>query len=265
MKTVPLELLKSNELNVSEISAIRQTNLWSTLSHSNGRIFNGFLLLLDGHATFSCEQEVTELSPGGLIYLPKGARHTVSAREKSLDFYRINFTVRSNATNEEIVFSKKPMLITENSPKPLIDTCEQMRKATVREDSGFAALGLLCNLFDFCTKLAGSSAKTKIGAAIDYINIHYTEQISVSELASRTFMSEAQLFRLFKKEIGLSPIEYKNELRIKKAEALLCDPECTVGEIATILGFDNPCYFSRLFKKARGKSPAEFKKDVLGA
>ena len=263
MKIKNLDSIKYNEVNITDISVIRQTNLWSSLYHKQGRIYNGFLLMLRGNGRFAFDDKEINLLPGGLIYLPKGSRHRVTAKERSLDYYRISFTLRDNISGEEIIFSEKPFLLSEQVSKFIIELCEQMRRQTMIEDSGFSRLSRLSELLDFCTKLETTSKKSKIGAAIDYINLHYTEEISISELTSRTYMSEAQLFRLFKKEFGLSPIEYKNELRIKKAEALLCDPECTVGEIAAILGFENACYFSRLFKKMRGMSPADYKKTAL--
>lgn len=253
--------LKANEAIITDISAIKQTNLWTNLVHSKGRIYNGFLLLTKGNCTFTYQDETINLIPGGLIYLPKGIKHSVFAPEKSAEFYRINFTLRKIESNEEVIFFDRPTVVCEKSPSFIFELCEQMRLATTREDSGFERLSLLCRLLDHCIKSVYGAIKTRISPAVEYINRHYTENFAVEELAKLAYMSEAQLFRLFKKELGLSPIEYKNELRIKKAEELLFDPECTVGEISSILGFENACYFSRLFKKRRGISPADYKKN----
>ena len=75
------------------------------------------------------------------------------------------------------------------------------------------------------------------------------------------------LRKLFKKEMGLSPLEYMTSLRMKSAEKLLTamwTNEYTISEIAQMCGFDNSLYFSRVFKKYFGCSPSNYAKSSNG-
>lgn len=71
------------------------------------------------------------------------------------------------------------------------------------------------------------------------------------------------LRKLFKKEVGMSPLEYMTELRMKSAETLLTamwTNEYSITEIAQMCGFEDALYFSRVFKKTFGCSPSNYSK-----
>lgn len=91
-----------------------------------------------------------------------------------------------------------------------------------------------------------------------YIHEHYAENIRLSELAGRCFMTEAHFSRTFKDLIGESPITYINRYRINRAILLLMGTGLTRKEIAERVGFSDEAYFSRAFKKYKGESPGAF-------
>ncbi len=73
------------------------------------------------------------------------------------------------------------------------------------------------------------------------------------------------LRKLFKKEMGITPLEYMTRLRMKKAETLLSalgTREHSVAEVARLCGYEDPLYFSRVFKKTYGCSPSAFVKQT---
>ncbi len=69
------------------------------------------------------------------------------------------------------------------------------------------------------------------------------------------------LRKLFKKEMGLTPLEYMTRMRMKKAESLLLSmgaQDYSVAEVAGLCGYEDPLYFSRVFKKTFGVSPSAY-------
>ena len=75
-------------------------------------------------------------------------------------------------------------------------------------------------------------------------------------------MSISWFIRNFKEYTGSTPAQYLLSLRISNAQTLLESTSYNITEIANIVGYDNPLYFSRIFKKQIGMSPSEFRKQL---
>ena len=101
-------------------------------------------------------------------------------------------------------------------------------------------------------------------AAVEYINHHYNEELSVNTLASKFFISPSYFSHLFKKNSGKGVIEYINEVRVSRARALLETTDTPIGDIALSVGFGDINYFSRKFKELTGVSPSEHRKRAHG-
>jgi len=135
------------------------------------------------------------------------------------------------------------------------------------------ALGILARIFSHLQRYHTIKAANitpesrrmtgRIKPALDHILRHYTENISIQELAERCAMSVYHFCRAFKAVTGNTAISYINQLRINKASALLSTSTLPVAEIAAAAGFSDVCYFSRCFKKQKGVSPAVFQRNAL--
>ncbi|MBC6988174.1 AraC family transcriptional regulator [Hymenobacter sp. BT491] len=95
---------------------------------------------------------------------------------------------------------------------------------------------------------------------VHYIKQHLTEQITVEKLCELACMSKATFFRLFKREFGLTPVEYVIQERLAEAKRLLRNPFTTVADVCFRVGFNNTNYFQVLFKKYEGMTPGLYKK-----
>lgn len=95
--------------------------------------------------------------------------------------------------------------------------------------------------------------------ALLYLNSNFASPIRISELAVRLQVSQQYLARLFKAEVGMSPIRYLNRLRIEKAKEFMRTNAVNISEAALAVGFDNIYYFSRLFKQLEGMSPSAYR------
>lgn len=100
----------------------------------------------------------------------------------------------------------------------------------------------------------------KLKKAIGYITRHYSEKITLEELAAYCNVSKQQLIRYFKHYFGDTPINYINDYKLARAKELLFNsPNLLIAEIASELGFNNQYYFTKLFKKRMGETPSEYR------
>lgn len=95
-----------------------------------------------------------------------------------------------------------------------------------------------------------------------FLENNYMEDISVKELAKMSNMCETGFRAKFHKIKGMSPVEYKNYLRIKRGAELLRNDDYTVSSVAETVNIPDICYFSKLFKRYMGVSPREYKSSV---
>jgi AraC-like DNA-binding protein/mannose-6-phosphate isomerase-like protein (cupin superfamily) len=100
---------------------------------------------------------------------------------------------------------------------------------------------------------------SQVERCLSYIHEHYTANFDSETLAQTISVSPSYLFRIFKRKMQVTPMHYRNLVRIDKAKLLLLDRRLTMEEIAWHVGFEDSKYFSRIFKKEEGLSPSEFR------
>src|SRR5690625_5175622 len=93
-----------------------------------------------------------------------------------------------------------------------------------------------------------------------YINQNYREQITLDMLAKVENINKYYLAHTFKQDIGISPIEYLNQVRIKEAKTLLETTNYTIAEIARFNGFSSQSFFTQVFKREVDQTPTEYRK-----
>lgn len=97
--------------------------------------------------------------------------------------------------------------------------------------------------------------------AMDYLNQHYMEHLSLLDVAEAAGVSESHLCRSLKNDTGETFVNLLNKIRIQKAIRLLKEGDYKVYEIAGIVGFRNYAYFYQLFKRITGFPPTDFQQE----
>ena len=107
---------------------------------------------------------------------------------------------------------------------------------------------------------ADQAAAQRMQNMLAFIEAHYTEPLTLQQIAGSAFISRRECLRLFHQMTGTSPVQYVIGLRIRKAKALLCETQLPMTEIGSICGFQDQSYFTKMFRERAGLSPARFRK-----
>ncbi|MBQ8813447.1 MAG: response regulator [Lachnospiraceae bacterium] len=114
-------------------------------------------------------------------------------------------------------------------------------------------------LFDYTKEKTEANRSSSIGEIMDYLRNHYSEDITLNEIAEKVYLNPAYISRLVKEQTGKNYTELVMEMRIDRAVELLKNTDMYVYEIAEAVGYKNLKYFYRVFRKIKGKSPNDYR------
>lgn len=106
---------------------------------------------------------------------------------------------------------------------------------------------------------SGDVSRIYVNKAVQYIQAHYKENLSLDSVANEIELSSPYLSSLFSRILGTTFINYVQSVRIQKAKELLCGTTMKVYEIAYCIGYDDEKYFSQVFRKTEGITPSQFR------
>ena len=225
-------------------------------SYRNGRFKHGFIYTVSGRMqdVFQ-EKEYRDLCvhTGELIFIPKNTVYTGIYLEENTEIKIVQFDLSSGTLPD---YLSAPVKIELPKAGEFIET---FFRPTESRTAGHPFYYLSC-LYNLLWQIDESYAKIpakfkSLQAALSEITEHWNEPRSVADYATLCNMSEVNFRRLFKEYTGLSPIDYRNDLRLSNARNKLQSGEFNVSEVAELCGFSNLSFFIRLYKKKYGHTP----------
>ncbi len=246
--------------NCSFNSAHKQ--VWKTKSFSylnSPRPDYGFMFLYKGSMKFVYQKGVLEAQTGDIIFLPRGCYYEVffNGDEENTADYLVNFSAFSESEFDQ------PMRILQNASPSFIELFERVLRASVEGESSYYCNGSMFFLFDRIENAFKESDNHAKGEIITkaVTLLSGADNLSIKNIAKECGVSESGLRKLFTDEYGVSPVEYRQKERVKRAEYLLESTTLSVKEIAYALNFYDESYFCRTFFKHTGQTPKEYSKN----
>ena len=240
-----------------------------------------------GRSEFHINDLYFELNEGEVTLVPAEAIHSAnSTTGKNFTFYSLVFnplflcTKKVDACDakylEPIIKGRwiSPVVLREEktNEKNAIDSVKKIIDIHKKHDKAYE-LGIKSFLFDFFYKLIThdllkfdtneyyheENQINKIKNALLFIHENYSEKTTLNLLAKECNMSEYYFAHYFKKVTKMTPVEYLNDYRIKKACLLIKNSDLNIIDIAYETGFNNLSNFNRIFKKVMKTTPSSFR------
>jgi len=232
---------------------------------ARGRTKHGILYISEGNVSFVKENgEKLSAGAGTLTVLPQGIRYSLRYEDDSTYFILVNFEVSDSKGKPAFIFDDITVMFGDMTDYRISDTMSKIEECSADSDSGSVfrqkvlMYHLLSVIFDFDDYYENTSPRyTNIIPGIRYLHKTYLSNVPLSELAALSNVSVSSFRALFTEKFGMSPIRYRNMLRVKRASALLGDGSYTVAEVARYMGFDDTAYFCRFYKKMTGETPRQ--------
>lgn len=228
-------------------------------------LYERFFYVVKGTIVFDDEiHKKLSFSAGDIIYLPSNVIYkSYWQTQENGEFISLNFKI-FNSKHEIINLHHDLKLCYKDSDGKLYKLFFETYELWKQSARGYK-LECLSRLYSLLNTFAHYSEKQNLKKknrtilkAVLYLEDNYLTNVTVDDLVKLSNIHECQFRRSFKKLKGMSPIKYRNMLRLNKSLEILKSGEYSVIEAAMIVGFDDPAYFSRLFKEQFGNSPSHY-------
>ncbi|EOU2021143.1 AraC family transcriptional regulator [Clostridium perfringens] len=228
-----------------------------------------------GYGTFKFNGKVYNLKQGDIFILLKGMQvEYVASIDDPWEYYWIGFS-GSNANeylNRTSITNSCVANCEENSkiPQIILNMCEISKTYNPSSSDDILLLKELYSLlyalieeFPKPFEYKDKELHTYIQDALNFINSNYMHSITVQEIADYVNLSRSYLYKMFIKNLGISPQRYLINLRMYKATLLLKGTKLPIGEVASSVGYSDSLLFSKTFSKHFSMSPLNYRNNQV--
>ncbi len=254
------------------VASAKYSGNWQCVSHTHEH--TEIFYIIGGTGLFQIEGQQHQVNVNDIIIVnPDIAHAEVSINSQSLEYIVLGIGGIKLATGKH---SNGQYCILNHHESTEISGClwnilrEMEQKNTGFQDVCQACMEMLVIRLMRITDLSVAtepqitSGNQQCAAVKRYIDLHFKESLTLDQLADKAHINKYYLIHTFKEEYGVSPINYMITRRIVESKYLLAETDLTLTQIAQLLGFSSPSYFSQAFRKTQGVSPIDYRKSARG-
>lgn len=240
------------ESNYTVKSVFKQSWSKGTVSYLDSpRPRHGIVLVTSGNIIFVSNDETLKVTKGDIVFLPKNSYYK-TVTDKAED-YLINF-------DSDGVSINTPTHLLKNAENKYGDIFGKIIDMQIKGASIFSIKSQFFTLLDSILKDMDNSTKNNGFIELGKQMLESERNYSINQIAKECAVSVSGFRSAFKNACGISPMEYKMNIKINRAKYLLQSTSMSLSEISDALGFYDTAYFCKTFKKYTGCSPMSYAK-----
>ena len=262
------EAISRQQMILRSIASSRYGGDWHSIPHTHD--YTELFYITDGDGQFQIDEQIFPVQAHQLVVVNPGTVHTeVSYAACPLEYIvlgiegleltipgsqEVRHCVYSFPEQNEVLDCMQRVLLEMQEGRPEYQTlCLAYMDIIMVQLIRNASISVTQSCARF-------PANRQCAAVRHYIDQHYKESITLDILAEKVSINKFYMAHAFKREYGVSPINYLILCRIREAKRLLAETDLSLSQIAAVLGFSSSSYFSQSFRSAEGISPTEYRK-----
>lgn len=268
-------MMKMDDLAYAAVERLAVVNLrieCCSVSQSHRYMMNPepterFVYITKGNVRFFLGDAELCASTRDMVYLPRNTGYNSEWVEKS-DFVVVDLAL-SDADGREISFGEGPSIlfcdkfcVYDGLLRELADKTQDNDPFNWLERTSLC-LKLICEMARDTKQRESDGKYSSIKNAITYIESNFAKDFPIDDLAKMSYLSSANFRRLFFECKGMSPVDFRNTLRIRRGAELLKSGKYSISEVAEKVGVGDVKYFGKLFVRYMGTTPGTFKKEMM--
>ena len=234
-----------------------------TWCREGAKLFDRIFYVVRGTISFDLAGGTHLDAPAGsVVFLPNNCTYrSYWTAEGEGEFFSVNYILRENGSM--LALGDRVTLLVHDSTKKYHSLIKRMNDIWLAGGLGsdFLCISLFWELMrGLYMEIETRSRREEydvIYQGITYLENHFAAEVTAEDLSRMCGMSLTAFRREFKRRTGISPVKYKNTLRMQKARTLLESGEYSVTEAARLVGCPDLCYFNRLFRREFGMNPSD--------
>ncbi len=218
------------------------------------------VLITAGQSVVRCGEHSLSARAGSLLVLPAGEAQYQETRGMTRALY--------------VQYTSPPKILESSARVITVPLGGHLRRwiedvvalyLAATEVSEAVTAGLLVAVLEECNRLEAHRTKSAtihpaVQRAVAFVEAHFAAPLTVEAMADEAGVSASHLTALFRAAIGMPPLRYQQEIRLRTACKLLRDPYLSVKQVARQCGYDDVNYFTRIFRQRNAQPPKEWRK-----
>lgn len=254
------------------VSSSRYGGDWHSVPHTHNH--TELFFIVSGRGQFLIQDQVFPVGVNNLVIINPNVAHTEdSLNAQPLEYIVLGIEGIELATTEN---SNGQFCILDHLESVEFSSClrnilrEMELKNTGYEDICQAYMEILIIRLMRTTSLSVQSGPQTVSGNRQcafvrrYIDLHFKEPLTLEQLSGEAHMNKYYLSHAFKREYGVSPINYMISRRIEESKYLLAETDLSLSHISQLLGFSSLSYFSQVFRRTQDISPMEYRQSTRG-